>query len=439
MSIGLDKGTTKFAPKIKRRPKPQDQANPLKSNASNQLPSLPFEDPLKNDLNLKHLISADEAENPKIMDLITETIEPKLNTLPDAHILQHHASHYTANTQLPDSINNKTKPISPIKLSKTSRVDSSMSKIESPVSLDPKSFSSFESIPNQQTATLVSDSISPANPSAQILSHISNKIEISKNFPTASVKQTTSIGIPKAISAPIQNSHNTIISSPSLFNSSVPSPIISKTSLHNTKKTTSIPVSTSNSTSTSIQLPTKRQIPPKKPVSKNKKSEEFSRNLKILDDRIQVLITQLPELNLEKYSEFIPIDMPKFRIASKTRARKSIKSSSSEPAALKAGRKKYNKPPTFISLTDYELEDPEVLLQRPMSYFCSDTKMGKPSKYFVERHNNNVKKKLSIISNNNEQADNDQVVKTIEETVPTVEKPTAEDNLATTANQSTMK
>ncbi|OMJ18616.1 hypothetical protein AYI69_g6937 [Smittium culicis] len=373
------------------------------------------------------------------MDLVTETVEPKLNALPETRILQHHTSYTTENGQSPDSINNVSKPISPIKLSKTSRVDSSMSKIESPVSLDPKNFSLFESIPNHQTATIVTDSNLPADPSVQSLNHNTNKIEVSKNLPTAPVKQSTSIGIPKAISAPIQNSINTFIPSPHLFNSSIPSPIVSKPSLHNTKKTTSIPVSTSNSKSTNIQLPTKSQVPPKIPISKNKKSEEFSRNLKILDDRIQVLITQLPELNLEKYSEFIPINIPKFRIGTKTRARKSIKSSSSEPVTLKASRKKYNKPASFISLTDYELEDPEVLLQKPMSYFCSDTKMGKPSKYFVERHNNNVKKKLSLISNNIEQTDYDQVAKTIEETVPNVEKPTAEDNLATASNQATMK
>ncbi|PVU84547.1 hypothetical protein BB559_005410 [Furculomyces boomerangus] len=47
----------------------------------------------------------------------------------------------------------------------------------------------------------------------------------------------------------------------------------------------------------------------------------------------------------------------------------------------------------LISLTDYEVEDPEEILEKPMWYFCQDTKKGKPTKGLVDRHNSHVRKK----------------------------------------------
>ncbi|PVV02455.1 hypothetical protein BB560_003097 [Smittium megazygosporum] len=79
------------------------------------------------------------------------------------------------------------------------------------------------------------------------------------------------------------------------------------------------------------------------------------------------------------------------------KAKKPKKTKSDDAASQSTGKKSIDL--KIISTTDFELEDPEVLLERPMSFFTQDSNKGKMSTYHISQHNKNVRKKLLAIQN----------------------------------------
>ncbi|OLY82323.1 Transcription factor TFIIIB component B'' [Smittium mucronatum] len=445
-SLRVDKGGTKFAPKVKRRVRPQDSQDPNPSPSSLQLPKIlnsvrhnvpDFINPsLKNFPSTKDSVRPDPVSpnNPLSSATATESalISPQIDLVFNnpPNII---SSSSERSLDLQKNLVTNSAISIPTNLSALT-----------PVSQTSKAPSNLEPVSSQTPFNNVSPSISshvsiPTAIEFNKHKHFSQSketmnIKDTKNGNEDSKSSSSSSKTPKHGDDPSKDVYklpNSIISPPQ---TNIPTSILPpKPSflISTPKASPGFPINKPSNIPPPIQFaqtsPVPRKNNPQRKPAQRKKNplSTFSRNLDVFDKRIQILITQIPDPDSLYYSDFKPINLPRFQIFKETSNSITNHPDIPQPPSTSTSQKKPKKIPTLMSLSDYQLEDPEVLLQKPMAFFCSDSKTGKPSKSFVDRHNDLVKKKSACKPDDqvSSSLSNPQVPEKIESDTKTPQKP----------------